>query len=250
MGASSEPFDPIIPPETPHVRRNFAEPIGAPETIARYVGVLVEQLSADTGSQRAWAPASSTCCLYRVDNRIQAIRVGTSRPVRDIKRLTKLLCDQIEKIDPGFGIETMTLTAMSRNRCSTAQPHRSLGEPECKDVSGLIDTLSNRIGESQLYRLAPVRKRYSGTRGQTGDAAVACLRRQLAAALATPSAPAGPARTYRNGCTAARSSACGFYLAGPAPARGAGRRAGTHLWRMVESGYREERGSGLFPGRR
>jgi protein ImuB len=32
-----------------------------------------------------------------------------------------------------------------------------LGEPEMKkDVSGLVDTLSNRIGDAAIYRLAPV----------------------------------------------------------------------------------------------
>ncbi len=101
---------PYHPAEVPHVRRNFAEPIGAPETIVRYAGVLVEQLSAVL-EVKGLGARKLDLLFYRVDNRIEAIRVGTSRPVRDIKRLTKLLCDQIEKIDPGFGIETMILTA-------------------------------------------------------------------------------------------------------------------------------------------
>jgi len=154
-GRVHEPFDPIIPPEVPHVRRNFAEPIGAAETIARYVGVLVEQLSAIL-EVKGLGARKLDLLFYRVDNRIEAIRVGTSRPVRDIKRLTKLLCDQIEKIDPGFGIETMTLTAYVAEPLSYRPATSHLGEPQVQDVSGLIDTLSNRIGESQLYRLAPV----------------------------------------------------------------------------------------------
>lgn len=154
-GRASEPFEPIIPPETPHVRKNFAEPIGAPETIARYIGVLVEQLAAELEVKGLGARKLDLVC-FRVDNRIEAIRVGTSRPVRDTKRLTKLLCDKIEKIDPGFGIETMTLTAFVAEPLAYRTSVSALGEPEVKDVSGLIDTLSNRIGEQQLYRLAPV----------------------------------------------------------------------------------------------
>ena len=84
------------------------------------------------------------------------MRVGTSRPIRDVKRLTKLLTDKIETIDPGFGIETMTLTALVAEPLVYRASASGLGEPEIKDVSGLIDTLSNRIGERQLYRLAPV----------------------------------------------------------------------------------------------
>ena len=154
-GRVSEPFDPIVPPETPHVRRNFAEPIGAAETIARYIGVLVEQLAAILEVKGLGARQLDLVC-FRVDNIIQAVRVGTSRPIRDIKRLTKLLTDKIETIDPGFGIETMMLTAVVAEPLIYRASASGLGEPEVKDVSGLIDTLSNRIGESQLYRLAPV----------------------------------------------------------------------------------------------
>jgi protein ImuB len=154
-GRVTEPFDPIIPPQVPHVRRNFAEPIGAPETIARYVGVLVEQLAALL-EVKGLGARKLDLLFFRVDNRIEAIRIGTSRPVRDIKRLTKLLCDKIEGVDPGFGIETMTLTAYVAEPLAYRASTSSLGEAETKDVSGLIDALSNRIGEGQLYRLTPV----------------------------------------------------------------------------------------------
>jgi protein ImuB len=154
-GRTSEPFDPIIPPEVPHVRRNFAEPIGAPETLARYTGHLVEQLSGLL-EVRGLGARKLDLLFFRVDNRIEAIRVGTAQPVRDTKRLTKLLCDKIENIDPGFGVETMTLTAPITEPLAYRTATTSLGEPDNKDVSGLIDTLANRIGETQLYRLTPV----------------------------------------------------------------------------------------------
>ncbi|QXQ08446.1 cytochrome c maturation protein CcmE [Sphingosinicellaceae bacterium] len=34
--------------------------------------------------------------LYRVDNALQAVRVGPAKPIRDRKRITRLLCDRIE----------------------------------------------------------------------------------------------------------------------------------------------------------
>ena len=51
MGRIAEPIDPIRPPELIEVRRVFAEPIGAPETIARYIGKLVGQLCDALGGQ-------------------------------------------------------------------------------------------------------------------------------------------------------------------------------------------------------
>src|SRR5450631_1575510 len=44
LGHLSEPIDPVRPPDLIEVRRVFAEPIGAPETIIRYIGKLVTQL--------------------------------------------------------------------------------------------------------------------------------------------------------------------------------------------------------------
>ena len=40
--------------------------------------------------------------FHRVDNRIEVVRVGMAKPVRDIKRLTRLLCDKLETVDPGL----------------------------------------------------------------------------------------------------------------------------------------------------
>ena len=94
--------------------------------------------------------------FHRVDNRIAAIRIGTARPVRDAKRLTRLLCDKIETIDPGFGIERMTLIAVDRRAARYARRRLELGEAPAPDVADLIDTLANRVGARRLYRVAPV----------------------------------------------------------------------------------------------
>src|SRR3546814_9401507 len=45
FGRLAEPFEPIQPPEPITVERRFAEPIGAPETLARYTGKLVDELT-------------------------------------------------------------------------------------------------------------------------------------------------------------------------------------------------------------
>src|SRR3546814_9908584 len=86
------------------VRRSFPEPIGAAETIARYIGKLVVQLCVALEERGLGVRRLDLLC-HRVDNITQAVRVGTALPVRDVKRLTRLLCDQIETIEPGFGIE-------------------------------------------------------------------------------------------------------------------------------------------------
>ena len=106
-GRLAEPIEPIRPEALIEVRRAFAEPIGAAETIARYIGKLAAQLC-DALERRGLGARRLDLICHRVDNRAQAVRVGTGLPVRDVKRLTRLLCDKIETIDPGFGIEIMT----------------------------------------------------------------------------------------------------------------------------------------------
>jgi protein ImuB len=77
--------------------------------------------------------------------------------VRDKKRLTRLLCDKIETIDPAFGIELMTLAATIAEPLDYRPSPSTLVDAPVADVSDLIDTLANHMGTAgKLYRLAPV----------------------------------------------------------------------------------------------
>ncbi|MGE0148012.1 MAG: DNA polymerase Y family protein [Parvibaculaceae bacterium] len=154
-GALAEPIEPVRAPDVVRARRAFAEPIGAAETIARTIGKLVVQLCAALEAKALGARRLDLLC-HRVDNRIAAVRVGMAMPVRDTKRLTRLLCDKIETIDPGFGIEAMTLTGTVAEPLARWQLASSLVEEAVPDVSDLVDTLANRVGEHALYRAVPV----------------------------------------------------------------------------------------------
>lgn len=155
MARRSEVFEPVRSPELVEVRRAFGEPIGAAETIARYTAKLVDQLCASLEKQGLGARRLDLL-FHRVDNRIEAVRVGTAMPVRDAKRLTRLLTDRIETVDPGFGIELMVLTATLAEPLQARQTISSLVEAPEPDISDLIDVIANRLGESRLYRFAPV----------------------------------------------------------------------------------------------
>ena len=155
LGLVREPIEPIRLPDIVEVRRAFAEPIGAAETIARYMGKLVGDLCKQLEARGLGARHLDLIC-ERVDSRSEVVRVMTAAPVRDAKRLTRLLADKIETIEPGFGIEIMSLAATLAEPLVNTQHVASLIEPAVPDVSGLIDTLSNRVGERRLYRIAPV----------------------------------------------------------------------------------------------
>jgi protein ImuB len=178
MGRASQPIDPVRSPDLVEVRRTFAEPIAAAETIARYTGKLVIALC-EALEAKGLGARRLDLLFHRVDNCIEAIRIGTARPVRDAKRLTRLLSDRIETVDPGFGIEIMRLAAtlaellppLQRDFLPPPYPPPQAGEglidipPPLAgegreggdgDISALIDTLTNRVGHQRLYRFAPV----------------------------------------------------------------------------------------------
>ncbi|WJR66383.1 DNA polymerase Y family protein [Neorhizobium sp. CSC1952] len=153
FGRLAEPIEPLRTPELIEVSRTFQEPIGAPETISKYLRRLVVQLTAQL-EERGLGVRRSDLIIHRVDNTRQSVRSGLAQPVRDPGRLSKLLCDQIEKIDPGYGIEKMILVAVMAEPLQERQIISSLVEEQVVDVTPLIDILGNR--GQRLYRMIPV----------------------------------------------------------------------------------------------
>ncbi|MQX07568.1 DNA polymerase Y family protein [Sinorhizobium fredii] len=154
FGRVAEPIDPIRPVDLVEVQKSFAEPIGAPETIEKYVSRLVRQLCLEL-VKRGLGVRRADLIVHRVDNTIQALRAGTAKPVRDIAWLTKLFRDRIERIEPGFGIEKLSLAAIIAEPLIEAQSASSLIEEQVTDVTPLIDVLGNRGGQ-RSFRVAPV----------------------------------------------------------------------------------------------
>ncbi|NTE35212.1 Y-family DNA polymerase [Agrobacterium tumefaciens] len=152
-GRMSDPIDPIRTTDLVEVSRSFQEPIGAAETINKYVGRLVVQLVAEL-EKRGLGARRTDLIVHKVDNTIQAIRAGTAKPARDVAWLTKLFRDRTEKIEPGFGIEKLVLVAVSAEPLAEEQKISSLVEEETRDFTPLIDIFVNR--GQRVYRVAPV----------------------------------------------------------------------------------------------
>ena len=138
------------------VRHAFFEPIGAPETIARRPVKLVDALC-DALEQRGLGAVGWTSCASGWT--VAAKACGSERPSRTAipSRLARLLADRLDTINPGFGIEAMSLSAPL---AEPLQPHPSVsslaGEEPAVDVEGLVDVLVNRLGRTKIYRMAPV----------------------------------------------------------------------------------------------
>lgn len=155
FGRLAEPITPIRPAELVEVHRAFAEPIGAAETIARHIAQLGARLCAVL-ERRGLGARRLDLVFTLVDAGTVAIRVGVSRPSQDPRHLTRLLCERIETIDPGFGVERMSLSAPLAEPTPRRQTVSDLAGEPARDLSDLIDTLANRLGARRVYRFAPV----------------------------------------------------------------------------------------------
>ncbi len=155
FGRQAEPLDPIVLKDLASATRAFVEPIGAPASFSLAITHLVDELCPALEVRNLGARRLNLL-FYRVDGIVQAIRIGTSKPNRDAKRLARLLADHLETIDPGFGIERMTLTASLSEPLTLRQVGSFGSDDKAGDVAALVDTLTNRLGSDKLFRLAPI----------------------------------------------------------------------------------------------
>ncbi|MFT4077491.1 MAG: DNA polymerase Y family protein [Asticcacaulis sp.] len=155
LGRVAEPIEPVAAPELIRIERVFAEPISAPETIEKYTRRLTDRMclrmeEAGLGARRL------DLHFTRNDNRVETICVAMAKPVRDARRLSRLLVDKIETVDPGFGIDKMTIVAGLAEPLAMKQTLASFEAPARPDVEELWDIMGNRYGEDSLYRAVSV----------------------------------------------------------------------------------------------
>lgn len=145
-------------PPTPWIARlAFAEPISAPEDMARVALDAAAKLCARLEREGKGARRFELY-FHRLDGASPSVAAGLALPGRDAKRIAKLLTPKIEAVDPGFGIEVVTITASEVETLSGRQVKlEGAAQPGIEDgLSPLIDRLTNRLGEDRVWRAAPV----------------------------------------------------------------------------------------------
>ncbi|MCH7862137.1 DUF6504 family protein [Sphingomonas sp. NPDC092331] len=155
LGRIAEPLDPVIPPEAIAVRQRFAEPIATAEAIAHWLGVLTPRLAAALEAKGLGVQALE-CVAERIDGVPQRIRIGLARPSRDGAHLLRLLRRRIEDVEPGYGIDAITLHVRRAGGLGPEPVVERLDEDAAPDLATLVDTLATRIGLAALWRMRPV----------------------------------------------------------------------------------------------
>ncbi len=171
-GAVAEPLQPLPHESKLQHRIAFLEPLLTAEALSTATTHLLEPLC--SAMERAGLGARRLDLLFeRVDGTVQATRIGTARPNRDARHLTRLLDERIEQVDPGLGVEAMRLVVGVAEPLVYAQEAAAFGEVATNgvatngaatngaatdepSVAELVDRLQNRLGPERVWRAAPV----------------------------------------------------------------------------------------------
>lgn len=153
-GAVAEPIVPFIPVETPRAERRLLEPIGTAEAITQVISDLVDDLVILLLERGMGLRAARLTCLI-VDGSEQHVAIGTARATREPKHLKRMLGMRVERIDPGLGIEAMTLAAPRVEELKAQTLEACLGASDRPaDIAPLVDQLAGRIEPDMPFRLS------------------------------------------------------------------------------------------------
>ncbi|MFN9033862.1 MAG: Y-family DNA polymerase [Alphaproteobacteria bacterium] len=146
------------PPTPWFARLDLAEPVSAPEDLARLcrdaaLGLCARLEASGRGARRFRLD------FHRVDGAPVGLELGLSRAARDPERLARLFLPRLETLDPGFGIEAVSLQAAEAEVLTPGQADlASLLEPVegPEALAPLIDRLTARLGPRRVWRSRPL----------------------------------------------------------------------------------------------
>jgi protein ImuB len=141
----------ISPPPDWREIEHHAEPIFAPLQLQAALTRLAPKLCARLGNAGRGV-TQLVARFYRVDSQCPEFLIRFAAPSHDELHIGRLLIEKLNGIDPGFGVEAVSLTAIATESCPPVQ--RSTETP-APDYSQPIDTLLNRLGPKNFWRVSP-----------------------------------------------------------------------------------------------
>ncbi|WP_187432287.1 Protein ImuB (plasmid) [Roseobacter fucihabitans] len=183
LGKLAEPVASVDTKPQFSVQSRLAEPIFDPTP---YLPELCEKLC-DALEQAGMGCRRLHLTVYRTDGDVSHVDVATSAITRDPVHLHSLFRDKVERINPGFGFDLITLTASDVEQVQVAQTHLDGGVDDDLHLTLLVDRLTAKFGaravscpvlrESHVPERAEVR--IAALAGHTQTAAVTTKERPI-----------------------------------------------------------------------
>ncbi len=151
MGRMAEPLQSPDDPPQFSVQSNLPEPVSDPTP---YLPAMAEELCAGLHAQGSGA-RRVTLTVYRTDGDISCVGVATSQATRDPAHVLRLFDGKLERLNPGFGFDLITLDASVVEHIELVQTRIEGGSDEGTELARLIDRLSAKFGADHIRRPAP-----------------------------------------------------------------------------------------------
>ena len=155
FGYAEEPIAPQYPPASYRSQRILADPINTVSAVTYVLLDLLKELCARMEAANLGARFLQLDC-YRVDGTVAQCCIGTSKPVRSTTHIMRLFAEKLEKVDAGFGIETLILSITNVDKLDPAQiPLSRLASPDEEDAAldRLLDRVGVRLGFQEVCRI-------------------------------------------------------------------------------------------------
>lgn len=148
------------------LRGALAEPVGAPEPPPLFQAVA--RLAEPVMDPRDWLPGltAEVCAamaardqgcrrlrlsVFRVDGERRDVVARCAAPSREAAHLLRLWGDRLDRLDPGYGFDLITLTALATEPLEPAQPRLDAeGQDHALELARLVDRLTARFGPGPI----------------------------------------------------------------------------------------------------
>ncbi len=142
QGRVAEPVSAGTEPPRFAVQVRLAEPVQDPTPYLPDLCVCLCDALAAAG----YGARRITVTVYRTDAEVSHVTVATARASRDPVHLHRLFDGRIDRIDPGFGFELMTLHADAAEDLTAVQTRLDGRADDGAALAQMVDRLSARLG--------------------------------------------------------------------------------------------------------
>jgi protein ImuB len=146
VGRTADPLNAPVDPQQFITRSRLPEPVmDAAPHMADLARQLCQQLT-----QAEYGARSIRLTIYRIDGEWRQLSLNTARASRDPDHMLRLFRDKLERIDPGFGFDLLTLEALQVEPLSQIQQRLDGRRDSDADLAALLDRLSARLGQDKV----------------------------------------------------------------------------------------------------
>ena len=151
LGKLAEPISSVEASPRFRVQSSLAEPIFDPTP---YLLELCETLC-DKLAKAGMGCRKLHLTVYKTDGDVSNLDVATSALSRDPQHLCNLFHDKIERINPGYGFDLITLEASAVEQIPIVQNLLNGGADDDLQLAQLLDRLSAKFGPQAISRPIP-----------------------------------------------------------------------------------------------